>query len=156
MEIDKATRHAKITGNFGESIILYLLSKHGFESANVDHTGIDIISRNKKTGELMGISVKARSKTEKAKGSYIGVPNKHFKKVDEACKAFGCIPYFAFVSDEVDKIHIFILSQEELLKIHPQRESISTWTMSEKAVEEYQKNPKIISFVFDYKNINWW
>ena len=44
MKINKSTRHSKITGNFGEALVLYLLSKFGFESANVDHTGIDIIS----------------------------------------------------------------------------------------------------------------
>ncbi|MEK7654536.1 MAG: hypothetical protein AAB345_04675 [Patescibacteria group bacterium] len=43
MEIKKASRHQKITGDFGEALVLYWLSKHGFESLKVDHTGIDIM-----------------------------------------------------------------------------------------------------------------
>jgi hypothetical protein len=44
MKINKSSGHAKITGDFGESLILYWLSKYGFECALVDHTGIDIIA----------------------------------------------------------------------------------------------------------------
>ena len=43
-ETNKSSRHSKITGDFAEGLILYLLSKHGFESVRVDHTGIDLIS----------------------------------------------------------------------------------------------------------------
>lgn len=46
MEINKSTRHSKITGDFSESLVLYWLSKYGFECALVDHTGIDIIANN--------------------------------------------------------------------------------------------------------------
>ena len=40
------------------------LSKYGFECAKVDHTGIDLIARNPKNNEIMGISVKSRSRSE--------------------------------------------------------------------------------------------
>ena len=56
MKINKSTRHAKITGDFGEAVVLYWLSKYGFECAPVDHTGIDIIARNLHTNEVMGIA----------------------------------------------------------------------------------------------------
>ena len=59
----KSSRHAKITGNFGEALVLYWLSKRGFECANVDHTGIDIIARRPSSEEVLGISVKCRSRT---------------------------------------------------------------------------------------------
>jgi hypothetical protein len=58
--IDKSSRHSKITGDFAESLVLYFLSKHGFESAKVDHTGIDLIARNPHSDEVMGLSVKSR------------------------------------------------------------------------------------------------
>jgi hypothetical protein len=61
-EINKSSRHPKITGDFAESIVLYWLSKHGFECARVDHTGIDLIAKNTIRNELMGISVKGRSR----------------------------------------------------------------------------------------------
>lgn len=156
MKVKKSTRHSKITGNFGENIVLYLLSKYGFESANVDHTGIDIISRNSKTNELMGISVKSRSRAGGTEGSYISIPNKNFDKVEKACKAFNCVPYFAIVSDEKDKIYVFILSMEHLLKLFPKREKICSWKMTYKYIEKYAQDKEIISFEFNYKNHNWW
>lgn len=62
IQILKSSRHSKITGDFAEALVLYWLSKHGFECARVDHTGIDLIARNPHTAELMGISVKSRSR----------------------------------------------------------------------------------------------
>ncbi len=37
VDINKSTRHSKNTGDFAENLVLYILSKHGFECANVDH-----------------------------------------------------------------------------------------------------------------------
>ncbi len=39
MELSKSSRHSKITGDFAEHLVLYWLSKYGFECAKVDHTG---------------------------------------------------------------------------------------------------------------------
>jgi hypothetical protein len=61
MNITKSSRHSKIAGDFGEALVLYWLSKHGFECARVDHTGLDLIARNPNTEEVMGISVKSRT-----------------------------------------------------------------------------------------------
>ena len=155
MEIKKSTRHSKITGNFGENLVLYLLSKYGFESANVDHTGIDIISRNSKTNEVMGISVKSRSRAEGTEGSYISIPNDNFDKVEKACQAFNCAPYFAIVSDEKDKIYVFILSMNHLRKFSNGKK-VFAWQMTPKHLERYYKDKEIIIFEFDYKNHNWW
>lgn len=121
-EINKSTRHSKITGNFSENLVLYILSKHGFECANVDHTGIDIIARNPKTKELMGISVKSRSRNIGKEGQYVSIPNENIEKVDNACLAFGCKPYFAIVVDEDNFIKIYILSKDHLLELFPMKE----------------------------------
>lgn len=55
MKINKSSRHAKITGDFGKALVLYWLSKYGFECAAVDHTDIDIIARNPHNHRIMGI-----------------------------------------------------------------------------------------------------
>lgn len=156
MEINKSSRHSKITGDFGENLVLYWLSKHGFECANVDHTGIDIIARNPKTDEIMGISVKSRSRNKGKEGTYVSIPNGNFEKAQKACNAFGCNPYFAIVVDEETKIKVFLLSMKELLKIHPARNKVSAWTMGKKKVEEYYKNQKIKIFEFEHNTHNWW
>src|ERR1043166_5110523 len=58
MEVIKASRHWKITGDFAEGLILYWLSKSGYECARVDHTGIDLIAADPEGKHRMGISVK--------------------------------------------------------------------------------------------------
>lgn len=44
MPMQKSSRHAKTTGDFGEALVLYWLSRQGYECARVDHTGIDLIA----------------------------------------------------------------------------------------------------------------
>src|SRR5438093_533897 len=103
MKISRSTRHAKIAGDFGEMIVLYWLSKHGFECASVDHTGIDLIARNPNTSEVMGISVKSRTRTPGSEKEFVRIDKEDFVKVESACVAFGCSPYFAVVVD-ADKL----------------------------------------------------
>ena len=156
MNINKSTRHSKITGDFTEDLVLYFLSKYGFESANIDHTGIDIIARNPEINEVMGISVKGRSKTEKALGSCINIPSDNFTKVENACQAFNLKPYFAIVSDEIDKIYVFILPMNHLLELFPDQDKMCTWKMTKEYIEKYHNDPKIMAFEFDYRMTNWW
>jgi hypothetical protein len=115
LKIQKSSRHSKITGDFAEHLILYWLSKYGFECAKVDHTGIDLIARNPITDEIMGISVKSRSRNEGKEGQYLHIANENFSKIDNACKAFGCVPYFAMVIDEETTIKVFILRYLQII-----------------------------------------
>lgn len=156
LEINKSSRHSKITGDFSESLILYWLSKHGFECANVDHTGIDIIAKNPITDELMGISVKSRSRNKGKAGQYLSIPNDNFSKVEEACLTFKCVPYFAIVIDEAGKIKVFIISMKKLLDYFPMRNKVSGWKMSKKWIEKYNSDNQIIKVEFKYQTINWW
>ncbi|MCG9550234.1 hypothetical protein [Vibrio harveyi] len=156
MEVNKSTRHSKITGDFTENLVLYWLSKYGFECSIVDHTGIDIIARNPSTKELMGISVKSRSRNEGKEKQYVSIPNEHFDKVTAACEAFGCEPYFAIVVDELNYIKVFITSMEHLLSIHPKRQKCSGWKMTDSWVERYKQDPDIKVIDFQYKTEAWW
>jgi len=107
MELSKSSRHSKITGDFGEALVLYWLSKYGFECAFVDHTGIDIIAKNTCTGEVMGISVKSRSRNIGKETTYLTISNENFDKATAACEAFGCVPYFAIVVDAGEHIRCY-------------------------------------------------
>jgi len=156
MKINKSSRHSKITGDFAESLVLYWLSKYGFECEKVDHTGIDIIARNPHTKELMGISVKSRSRNTGKEGTYISIPNENFDKAQKACEAFGCKPYFAMVVDESDKIYVFILSMKKLLSLFPKGNKVCAWKMNKKHIEEYYKDSEIRIVEFDYKIYSWW
>ncbi len=156
IKINKSTRHSKITGDFAEGLVLYLLSKHGFECANVDHTGIDIIAKNPVTKEVMGISVKSRSRTEGTEGTSLSISNDNFEKVDSACKAFGCVPYFAFLIDEDSTIKLYILKKEHLLTIFPKGLAVVDWRMSPEWIQKYKEDKNIVSMEFEYRVNNWW
>lgn len=156
MKIQKSSRHSKITGDFAENLILYWLSKYGFECAKVDHTGIDLIARNYVTNELMGISVKSRSRNEGKEGQYLSIPNDNITKIDNACKAFDCKPYFALVIDEEETIKVFILSKTKLLEYFPMGQGVVAWKMTKSWIDKYNSDNEIIKIDFDYKTKNWW
>lgn len=156
MEVIKSSRHAKLTGDFAESLVAYWLSKYGFECAVVDHTGIDIIARNPHTQEIMGISVKSRSRTTGKEHDHMNIPNDNFEKAKAACKAFGCVPYFAVVIDAGQYIYLFILSQKNLLRLHPKGKKVATWKMSPAWLKRYEDNKNIIFVCFEHETVRWW
>ncbi len=156
VEIMKGSHHSKITGNFGELLVLYWLSKHGFECAVIDHVGLDIIARNLYTNELMGISVKSRSRNPGTEGTHINIPKKDIPKLEAACQAFGCKPYFALVVDEADTITVFILSKSHLEELYPKGEKIIAWMMNKAWQEKYEANKEIKIFTFKTETLNWW
>src|SRR5262249_29162275 len=110
--MEKSTRHSKITGDFAEALVLYWLSKVGYECACVDHTGIDLIACTKDGSQRMGISVQGRSRyagTEKR-----SVSLHKFEKARVPCSSFGLIPYAAIVVDGADVIRCFLLPLDHL------------------------------------------
>lgn len=156
MKIAKSSRHSKITGNFAESLVLYWLSKHGFECALVDHVGLDIIARNPHTAEIMGISVKSRSRNLGKEGTYISIPNDNLSKLYAACEAFGCKPYFAIVVDEANSIGAYILDGGHMIKICPPGKRVISWKMRKASLEAYRADENIRSFHFDARAGRWW
>src|SRR5690348_13313065 len=154
--IAKSSRHSKITGDFGEYLTLYLLSKHGFECARIDHTGIDIIARNLHTDELMGISVKSRSREEISADSPMNV--RIDKKITAACKTFSCKPWYSLVLDRRDKISIYILSRQRLFEVCPSGGDgqFVYWAMNSAAVDKYSTNPDIYRWELTHKIERWW
>ena len=155
-EVNKSSRHSKITGDFAEHLILYWLSKHGLECARVDHVGMDLIARREGTARPMGISVKARSRNPGTEGTYLSIPNENFAKLEAACAAFGCDPYFAIMVDEADHISAFVMSAAVLGEIHPQRERVCSWKMSAAWLQRYQADSRIIKFGFASSTSQWW
>ena len=155
-DINKSSRHSKITGDFAEGLVLYMLSKHGFECASIDHTGIDLLARNPSTKELMGISVKSRSRNLGKENHHINIPNDNFEKVATACIAFGCNPYFAIVIDQGATITIFILSMSTLHRYFPPGKTVSTWKMRDSYLKQYRADRDIYIIEFNSQIHNWW
>ena len=151
MEILKSSRHSKITGDFAEALVLYWLSKYGFECARVDHTGIDLIARNPHDQELMGISVKSRCRRKGTEGSYVRITKDDFTKAGQACEAFGCRPYFAIVVDEAENIRVFLTRMEDV-----RRHGASGWRMGSKALALYRTDTAVKTFEFVSRTVAWW
>lgn len=155
-EILKSSRHSKITGDFGEMLVLYWLSKHGFECASVDHTGIDLIARNLHTNEIMGISVKSRSRAGGTESESVSIPKDNFQKAKLACDAFGCVPYFAIVVDAGNSVRVFLISMSHLLELFSIGKSVCSWKMTPKHLEKYCNDAEIKIFEFQSETKGWW
>jgi hypothetical protein len=155
MKLTKSTRHSKITGDFGESIVLYLLSRHGFECAKVDHTGIDLIARRPNSDEILGISVKSRSRQPGTENSHVSLPHEGFVKARAACDAFRCVPYVAMVVDAGEKIRVLLLSLHHLQKLCPGGKRVISWPMSEPFLKKYYADLQINIFEFSAHAQKW-
>lgn len=154
--MEKSSRHAKITGDFGEALVLYWLSRSGFECARVDHTGIDLIARRPRSDERLGISVKTRSRLpgKEAESVNIGRPEE-FARVEAACTAFQCIPYFAIVVDAAQRVSVFLISRAHLQHLYPDRPGMVSWSMAPGRVKEYLADPLIQSIGFSTTSEAW-
>ncbi len=156
--MEKSTRHAKITGDFGEAVVLYWLSRSGFECARVDHTGIDLIAKRPRSEERLGISVKTRSRAPGTETDSVNIGQpRDLARVVEACSAFQCVPYFAVVVDAAPRITVFLLTMAHLQELYPQRTGLIAWGMTPRRVRQYLADPAIrtLEFVVDSRNWFW-
>jgi Holliday junction resolvase-like predicted endonuclease len=156
LEIRKSSRHSKITGDFGEALVLYLLSKHGFECARIDHTGIDLIARNPSSPAVMGISVKSRSRSAGAEAQNITIRKDDITKAQAACEAFHCEPYFAFVIDADSTIRVFLTSLAHFEELFPISRTTTGWQMTSKHLERYAADPHVQRFELAVTAGRWW
>ncbi len=140
----KSSRHSKITGDFAEALVLYWLSKSGYECACVDHTGIDLLAFSKVRSERRGISVKCRSRSEGTERASVNLPFDGFEKAREACRTFECEPYYAIVIDDEKVIRCFLLPLNHLEKIVTgSNERMQYWQMGAESLKSYYADEKI-------------
>jgi len=152
--IKKSRRHAKIAGDFGELLTLYLLSKHGYECIRADYIGIDIIAQRK--DKRLGISVKSRTRTPGKETESISIPHDSIQKAKAACATFGCVPHFAIVADAGNKIRVFVVPLETLLRLLPRRKATRQWKMTYDALQHYKELKLPIKIVeFTTRIIKW-
>ncbi len=156
MKFKKSSRHSKLTGDFGEALVLYWLSRHGFECALVDHTGIDLIARRPRSGEVLGISVKTRSRTPGTEATSVAIHKSDLMKADEACRAFGCVPYIALVIDGADTVRTYILPKKHLLRLYAGNGKVISWGMTSRRIAKYEADPEIKSFELRARPGHWW
>lgn len=111
--------------------------------------------RATRTPELLGISVKGRSRGTGKAGEHMAIRKDNFVKAAAACKVFNCTPYFGIVVDEVPTTYVFIMPMDELLKINPVGEKASAWKMRPQHIAHYRDNPNIVMFELDFSTHRW-
>jgi Holliday junction resolvase-like predicted endonuclease len=149
--MQKSSRHSKITGDFGEALMLYWLSKRGFECARVDHTGIDLIARRPKSEEVLGVSVKSRSRNEGKEAVGINLLRRDDHKIELACQAFHCVPYVAVVADQGNVVRAFLVPLMHARSLAPG----GSWGMSPRKVLRYKADSRIESFELESRDGDW-
>jgi Holliday junction resolvase-like predicted endonuclease len=151
----KSSRHSKITGDFAEALVLYWLSKYGYECARVDHTGIDLIARSPGSPEVMGISVKSRSRYAGREAMSVNIPPDGFDKARRACDTFNCAPYYAIVVDGASIIRCFLLSLGHLELLVGTGGKMLYWQMNHRCLASYHADPQVRGFELQTQNCSW-
>jgi hypothetical protein len=151
----KSTRHSKITGDFAEAFVLCHLSKAGYECAVVDHTGIDIIACSRDGLKRNGISVKARSRYDGTEASSINLGTDDFAKARDACKSFGCRPYYAILVDARTSIRCFLLPLDEVEALVTGGGATRHWQMSDQFLDRYFANSGIEYLEYSLTRSSW-
>jgi hypothetical protein len=86
----------------------------------------------------------------------MSIPNDNFAKLEIACAAFGCEPFFAIIIDEAEKIDAYLLSSVTLQELFPQRERVSSWKMTKEWREKYNQDARIMQFQLTTQTTCWW
>ncbi len=155
IQMDKSSRHSKITGDFGEMLVVYWLSKHGIEAGRFDHTGIDIVAANPYTSKTMGISVKSRSRSPGTESEALLIKRKDLRKAEASCAPFNWEPYFALVVDAGPLMRCFLLSAEYLEEMFPTHVVTLNWKMDSTNLLSYYDDPNIVVFEMQTRTVRW-
>jgi hypothetical protein len=161
MNIIKSSRHQKIIGNFGESIICNWLSRSGFEVAIVDHTGIDIVAYKPPTGQRLGITVKSRTRSVGSEKSSVTIFSNRNNKNDRekllnACRAFNCEPWIAVYVEATDGADVYLTSLKNYdLNYHRVGKTIEDWKMTPKEREIYSLDTAVNHIRIKFEENNW-
>jgi hypothetical protein len=156
MDIVKSSRHQKIIGNFGESLICNWLSRSGFEVAIVDHTGIDIVAYDPATQQRLGITVKSRTRTAGKEDQSVNLYDEiDYKKFLDACEFFACKPWIGVYVEGTLRSDVFLTSLQNYEKNYGRDVKIKAWKMTSKYRERYEKDSRIKHIRIDFHTTNW-
>jgi hypothetical protein len=86
----------------------------------------------------------------------INLPPDGFAKARSACKAFGCVPYYAIVVDAASVIRCFLISLDHLERIAGGAEDgMRFWQMSDKCLSAYRADALIKGFELHITECSW-
>jgi hypothetical protein len=85
----------------------------------------------------------------------VQIDRDNIRKLIDACRTFGSVPYFAIVVDAGNTIRCFIVTMPYLIARSGKAKGLY-WGMRLKDLERYLIDQKVISFEFESKTIRWW
>ena len=159
MEMDKGSRHRKILGDFGESLLSNWLSRSGFEVVFVDHTGIDLIAYHRSTGKRLGITVKSRSRESGKDNISVNIFHRtknDRSKVIEACRAFACTPWIGVYVEGENYANIYLTSLENYdAKYRRPQKVVDVWRMGARDRLAYARDSSVKNLRMVFHATNW-
>lgn len=162
MDIEKSTRHQKIIGDFGESVFLNWLSRSGFETCLVNHTGLDIIAYHPSTKKRLGITVKSRTRNVGKENTPVNLLSYQKGKNDrqkllDACNAFACEPFVAVYVETLDSANLYLTSLAHYDEKYRSKKvrTLDNWKMGTKYTEQYDKDPEVKNIHITFRTTNW-
>lgn len=157
--IEKGSRHSKLVGNCGESLICNWLSRSGFEVALVDHTGIDLVAFHPISRRRLGITVKSRTRRRGTENNSVNIfeaGKSDRQKVNDACMAFNSEPWIGiYVESEVDA-HVYLISLADYdRKYKKDGRTVEVWGMRPKDLAAYEVDPDIRHIYSSFVGSRW-
>lgn len=109
------SRAPKIIGDFGEGLVSYTLIRKGYEVANVDHVGADLIAEKEKSRIACGVKTRNFSKDSKESLNFVATFT-DIEKLKFFADQFGMKPVFAwvFALESENTIHLLMASVESI------------------------------------------
>jgi Holliday junction resolvase-like predicted endonuclease len=158
--ITKSTRHSEILGKFGEYVVCNWLSRCGFEVCVVNHTGLDIIAYHPKSKHRLGITVKSRTRKSGKESESVNVffrNRKDRKKLQIACKSFGCEPWLAIYVEcgKVADMYLTSLASYDSNYKSKKARAIDAWSMTKGPIKAYASDPSVAHIHFDFNDEKW-
>ena len=158
--VSKSTRHQAIVGRFGEYVVCNWLSRSGFEVTLVDHTGIDVIAFDPRSGKRLGITVKSRTRNAGAERENITIfreKNQDRAKVSAACKAFNCDPWIGVYVETEQAADLFLLSLKHFDAVYrgAKASRVHAWSMGGRNLARYAQDSDVHHIHLQFAPDHW-
>lgn len=155
MAIEKSSRHSKIVGQFGESLVANLLSRSGFEVIFADHVGFDLIAFRTDVGRL-GISVKSRTRgTQSSEQVSVNLFDVADVKLEKSCYDFGLIPWIAVYVETESSGDLYLTSLANYKGGHSGGKKMLVWNMKQQHQDAYAQDQGVMHFQTTFAENNW-
>ena len=165
MSVNNLSRAAKQIGDFGEGMVTYDFIRKGYEVANVDHVGADLIcSKKRENGEYdrYAVSVKTRwFKYGSKESKMYNLSNNDLEKLWFFANTFGLKAIFSFLVCLSDTRKMYLISfqvpepNEETKKFELKKLPFSE-TKSGYSIKFSDKSIKELSNYYDVVSISSW